>query len=88
MLTQRGRDFWPVLVLLTEWGNRHFAEEGIASRLVDAVTGEPADPVLVDRCSGKPIDETGFRFAAGPAAGERILKRMDFVDRQRRKVDS
>jgi DNA-binding HxlR family transcriptional regulator len=83
VLTGRGRDFWPVLVLLTEWGNRHFAEEGIASRLVDCVTGEPAEPILVDRRSGKPIDEAGFGFAAGPAAGEGLLQRMEFAERRR-----
>lgn len=87
VLTERGRDFWPVLVVLTEWGNRHFAPEGVASVLVDAETGERADPALVDRRSGRSIDERAFRFAAGPAAGERILRRLAFVERQRSKAD-
>lgn len=87
VLTERGRDFWPVLVLLTQWGNRHFAEEGIASQLVDAATGDPAEPVLVDRRTGRPIDEEAFRFAAGPAAGERVRKRYAYVERQRSKAD-
>ena len=34
VLTDKGRDFWPVLVALTAYGNRHFATEGIASRLL------------------------------------------------------
>ena len=42
VLTSRGRDFRPVLIALTAWGNRHFAAEGIASQVVDAATGEPA----------------------------------------------
>jgi DNA-binding HxlR family transcriptional regulator len=87
VLTERGRDFWPVLVLLTEWGNRHFAEEGVASQLVDAATGAPADPILVDRHSGRPIDEAHFGFAPGPGAGEAIRRRLSFVDQQRRKSD-
>lgn len=87
LLTERGRDFWPVLVVLTEWGNRHFAPEGVASVLVDAETGERANPALVDRRTGRSIDERGFKFAAGPAASERILKRLAFVERQRSKAD-
>jgi len=87
VLTRRGREFWPVLVLLTQWGNRHFADEGIASQLVDAATGDPAEPVLVDRRTGRPIDEAHFRFAAGPAADERVRRRYAFVEQQHRKTD-
>ena len=49
MLTERGRDFRPVLLAMMAWGNRHFAPEGASVQIVDARTGEPADPVLVDR---------------------------------------
>ena len=87
VLTGRGREFWPVLVLLTEWGNRHFAEEGVASQLVDAATGEPAEPLLVDRRTGKPIDEAAFRFAAGPAADDRVRRRYAFVEANGSKGD-
>ena len=85
LLTDRGRDFRPVLIALMAWGNRHFAEEGVASQLVDAATGAVADPVLVDAHSGRRIDEAGFKPAAGPAAGEATRRRMEFADRQREK---
>ena len=49
VLTERGRDFRPVLLALLACGNRHFAPEGASVQIVDADTGEPADPVLVDR---------------------------------------
>lgn len=87
VLTQRGRDFWPVLVTLTEWGNRHFACEGVASQLVDAETGRPAAVALVDRETGKPIDEAHFQFTAGPAADERVRRRYTFVERKQGKTD-
>jgi DNA-binding HxlR family transcriptional regulator len=54
-LTERGKDFRPVLLSLLAWGNRHFASVGEGVMLVDAETGEPIDPVLVDRASGKPL---------------------------------
>ena len=83
MLTARGRDFRPVLIALMDWGNRHFAPEGAASLLVDAETGRAAEPVMVDRSTGREIDEAGFTFAAGPAADENVLARMAFVEKRR-----
>ena len=82
VLTEIGRDFQPVLFSLMAFGNRHFAKEGVASQLVDAATGAPADPVLVDAHTGRRVDEPGFRFAAGPAADEGVLTRMAFANRR------
>ncbi len=61
VLTERGRDFRPVMLSLMTWGNRHFAPEGPRVQMVNVETGEPADPVLVDRATGLPIDGPGFR---------------------------
>lgn len=71
VLTERGRDFRPVLWSLLAWGNRHFAPEGPSVIVVDRETGQTADPVLVDRASGKIMTAETFRSAAGPAADER-----------------
>jgi DNA-binding HxlR family transcriptional regulator len=79
VLTHLGRDFRPVLIALMAFGNRHFATEGISSQLVDEETGNAAEPVLVDRNSGKEIDEDRFAFAAGPAANDAVHKRMAFA---------
>ncbi len=68
VLTERGRDFRPVLLSLMTWGNRHFAPEGPRVQIVDAQTGEPADPVLVDRGTGRPIDGPAFRIRRSTAA--------------------
>src|SRR6516225_9567099 len=71
ILTEKGRDFRPVLIAMTAWGNKHFAPEGASVLLVDKKTQRAADPVLVDRRSGRPLNERDFVFAAGPAANER-----------------
>ena len=73
--TARGRDFAPVLVALLAWGNRHFAPEGAAVQIVDSETGRLADPIMVDRVSGRPIAAPHFNLAAGPAAPERTRRR-------------
>jgi DNA-binding HxlR family transcriptional regulator len=61
VLTDRGREFRPVLLALLAWGNRHFAPEGPSVELVHRETGEPADPVLVDRKTGLPVDGPAYR---------------------------
>jgi DNA-binding HxlR family transcriptional regulator len=83
VLTALGRDFAPVLTALMAFGNRHFAAEGIASQMVEAGTGLPAEPIVVDRRTGKPMDSPDFVYAAGPAAGPVVLDRVAQVARAR-----
>jgi DNA-binding HxlR family transcriptional regulator len=83
ILTEKGRDFRPVLIALTAWGNRHFAPEGASVVLVEKKTQRAADPVLVDRRSGRPLNERDFVFAAGPAASERTRRRYAIVDQKK-----
>lgn len=68
VLTERGRDFVPVLATLLVWGNKHFAPEGASVVIVNRETGELADPVVVDRISGRPLSDQAFSSAPGPAA--------------------
>jgi DNA-binding HxlR family transcriptional regulator len=75
VLTQRGRDFRPVLWTLISWGNQHFAPEGESVSIVDAATGERADPLLIDRRTGRPLQAPDFTVAPGPAASERLRRR-------------
>ena len=75
VLTEAGRDFRPVLWALLAWGNRHFAPEGPSVVIVDSKTGVEAEPMLVDRRSGRPLAAPHFRSAAGPAADARTRGR-------------
>jgi DNA-binding HxlR family transcriptional regulator len=75
VLTARGRDFRSVLIAILAWGNRHFAPEGASVQLVDVRTGEPAEPILVDRVTGRPITEADHRHAPGPAANAQVRAR-------------
>ncbi|HWF76863.1 MAG TPA: transcriptional regulator, partial [Caulobacteraceae bacterium] len=49
--------------------------EGAAIMVVDAATGIPAEPMLVDRNTGRPLAEPAFRSAPGPAADEFTRRR-------------
>jgi DNA-binding HxlR family transcriptional regulator len=66
--TESARDFRPVLWMLISWGNKHFAPEGPSLLIVDAKTGARADPIVVDRATGRPLMSPDFALAAGPAA--------------------
>jgi DNA-binding HxlR family transcriptional regulator len=74
LLTDRGHDFRPVLWALLTWGNRHFAPEGPNVVIVDGETGELADPVLVDRRTGRLLTEPPYRSVYGSAAAEAIRR--------------
>jgi len=81
LLTERGRDFWPVMQAMLAWGNRHFAPKGPSVVITNRETGEVADPVLIDRVSGRPLSDPVFRIAPGPAANERVLRKLAGADR-------
>jgi DNA-binding HxlR family transcriptional regulator len=76
VLTERGRDFRPVVIALQTWGNRHFAPEGLSVMLVDKLTGAEAEPILVDRVTGQPISDATHQNIAGPAAGAGVKARL------------
>jgi len=84
LLTERGRDFRPVLLALIAWGNKHYAPEGASVLLADAVTGEVVEPVMADGATGRRLTESDFRLVAGPAAGEQIRQRLAIAEENRK----
>src|SRR4029453_9682435 len=83
ILTDKGRDFRPVIVAMAAWGNRHFAPEGASVLLIDRKTQRAADTVLVDRRGGRAFKERDFVFAAGPAASERTRRRYAMINQKK-----
>jgi DNA-binding HxlR family transcriptional regulator len=74
ILTERGRDFRPVLWALLAWGNRQFAPEGPNVVIVDGETGTLAEPVLMDRYTLRPLTEPPFCAVYGPDAADAIRR--------------
>ena len=60
ILTDRGRDFRPVLLSLLAFGNRHYPPDRQTVQIVNTETGEPVDPVLVDPKTGRPVAGPGY----------------------------
>lgn len=61
VLTACGRDYLPVLHAIGAWGQSHFGDAR-SSRLLNAATGQPIEPVVVDRATGRPLDEIEIRL--------------------------
>jgi DNA-binding HxlR family transcriptional regulator len=66
LLTERGRDFRPVLLSLLDWGNRHFPLDGPGTQLVDAETGALVELALIDRATGRLVDSPAFKIVRTP----------------------
>lgn len=61
VLTGCGRDYLPILQALGAWGRTHFGE-GPLSTLIDADSGHVVEPVVVDRATGRPLDQIRLRI--------------------------
>jgi DNA-binding HxlR family transcriptional regulator len=57
VLTDKGRALSPVVISLMQWGDQWLRDDAPPTSLVDADTGKPIDPVLVDRATGVPLEE-------------------------------
>jgi DNA-binding HxlR family transcriptional regulator len=76
VLTERGRDFHPILLTLAAWGNRHFAPEGAAVQVFNKRTGAVVEPMLVDSATGARIAGPEFTIVPGPGADDGVRQRL------------
>jgi DNA-binding HxlR family transcriptional regulator len=88
VLTDKGRDFYPVAVALFAWGSRHLAPEDIAMRLGDRATGRERRAIVVDANTGEPITPENTILLPGPAATDKTLRRIEQVKALHRKQGS
>jgi DNA-binding HxlR family transcriptional regulator len=68
-LTDKGRDLFPVVVALMQWGDRWIADEaGPAVRLSHRDCGEPVAVQLVCEAGHAPLKARDIEATAGPGA--------------------
>ena len=53
-LTEKGRDFVPILAAIGAWGRKHNGG-GALTHQIDVETGEPIRPLVIDANTGAPI---------------------------------
>jgi DNA-binding HxlR family transcriptional regulator len=76
VLTDKGRDFFPVIAAMVAWGNRHLAPDGAALLMARRDTGAPIDPVMVDAASALPVTAETVDVVAGPRASAAMRERL------------
>ncbi|TDX66501.1 HxlR family transcriptional regulator [Methylosinus sp. sav-2] len=75
-LTEKGRDLFPVLVALMQWGDRWAAAAGPPLRLLDPATGAEIAPLRVTGSSGAALEPQELLIAPGPGADEKVRRRF------------
>jgi DNA-binding HxlR family transcriptional regulator len=75
VLSAKGRDLLPLLMVLTGWGNKYLAQDGIAVQFADRQTGQLIDPLVIDRGTGAELDIDRLILEPGPVAPAPIIAR-------------
>jgi DNA-binding HxlR family transcriptional regulator len=72
-LTDKGRDLWPVLTAVRQWGDRYAAPDGPPLQVTHKACGEITDAVMVCSSCGEPIGALDVRAVPGPGAVELLV---------------
>jgi DNA-binding HxlR family transcriptional regulator len=67
-LTEKGMDFWPVLVALLKWGDRHLYPDGAPVVLEHRDCGGEVDDRRICMRCGKPLEAREVQAGPGPGA--------------------
>ncbi len=85
-LTDKGRDLWPVLTTMRQWGDKYAAPDGPPLEVAHKACGQVAEAVLVCSHCGQRMDAHDVRTvptsravrAAGPLGEGESLETGDF----------
>jgi DNA-binding HxlR family transcriptional regulator len=68
-LTDKGRDLWPVLTAMRQWGDRHAAPSGPPLQVVHKACGSASEATFVCSACGEPLGPRDVEVAARPGRG-------------------
>lgn len=74
-LTEKGRDLWPVINTMRQWGDRWAAPDGAPLELVHDACGKVAHVEHVCSQCGEPMDARTVHVRPGPAARDTDFER-------------
>ena len=73
-LTDKGRDLWPVITTMRQWGDKYAAPDGPPLQLVHNPCGEIAEVELTCSHCGEPMHARNVRAVPGPGAVEPLIR--------------
>ena len=65
-LTRKGRDLWPVLTAMRQWGDKYAAPQGPPLRIIHTACNHVADAVMACSACGEKISHRDVRAVSGP----------------------
>jgi DNA-binding HxlR family transcriptional regulator len=72
-LTPKGRDLWPVITAMRQWGDTHAAPDGPPLQLIHHDCGQISDAHMTCSACGGPVDASNVKAIAGPGAVEPLI---------------
>jgi len=75
-LTAKGRDLWPVLTAMRQWGDRWAAPDGPPVEVVHRGCGRVTELVTVCGTCGEPVGASDLRSVPGPGGGVLPVRRI------------
>ena len=75
-LTERGRDLWPVITAMRQWGDKYESPLGPRIQLVHRGCGATTDVALVCAACGEPVTSRDVKAVAGPGRAMREPDRL------------
>ena len=72
-LTDKGRDVWPVITAMRQWGDRHAAPDGPPAQLIHEACGQVAQAAVTCSVCGEPMGPRDVRAVPGPGAVEPLV---------------
>ena len=72
-LSDKGRDLWPVLTAMRQWGDRYAAPGGPPLEVTHKGCGRVTDAVMVCSACGDPLGAGDVLAAPGPGAVEPLV---------------
>ena len=74
VVTDKGRELWPVLTALVEWGDRHYAPHGPPRLLIHDECGGPVVQNLTCATCNATLSPRDISTRPGPGAGSRAAR--------------
>lgn len=73
-LTAKGRDLWPILTAMRQWGDEYAAPDGPPLRVVHKKCGKASRAVMTCSACGEPLTARDVRAVKGPGDRDDLLK--------------
>jgi DNA-binding HxlR family transcriptional regulator len=72
-LTPKGRDLWPVITAMRQWGDSHAAPDGPPLQLIHRDCGQITDAHMTCSACGERVDAHNVKAIPGPGAVEPLI---------------